>query len=505
MRSIPLGAIILLLMIFTTSCKNKEEQLIKKAEGVVNQQDKAIIETITYEAEDGILQGSAKVEKSKQGYSGSGYVTGFENDSDTCTFQIHINEEGFYDLNVVTFSLGGYKENLVLVDEQNIGVISVEDKTFSDSVIPRVYLEVGTHDVTVKKSWGWIGIDSLEVSEAMPMEEGIYEVPATLVNKNADDNTKRLMSYLTDIYGEYFLSGQYCDTGMYGNEVASIWNVTDGKFPAVLGLDFIEYSPSRVANGSSSKATEYATEFWNKGGIVTFCWHWNAPVKYLTDTWWKGFYKEATNIDLAAIMNGEDTEGYDLLVSDIDAIAVELKKLEEAGVPILWRPLHEASGGWFWWGASGAEAYKKLYIMLYDRLTTYHEINNLIWVWNGQDKDWYPGDEYVDIIGEDIYPGERVYSSQVPRFLKALSYTEAKKMIVLSENGCLFDPDLAVRDGAMWGFFATWGGEFVTKSETLNFISEKYTEEAMLKKVYGHEKVLTLDELPDLKTYNIHE
>lgn len=498
MRRLQIGVILLLLILLLTSCKEKEEDVDVSTEDIV-------IEAITYEAEDAILQGSVKVESSKSGYSGTGYVVGIEEDTDTCTFQIEIDKEDFYDLNVVSLSLGGYKENLVFVDEQNIGVISTESNSFTDSMIERVYLDVGSHDVTIKKSWGWIGIDSLKITASKPLDKAIYDVPATLVNPNADENSKRLMSYLTDIYGEYFLSGQYCDTGMYGNEVAAIWNVTDGKFPAVLGLDFIEYSPSRVANGSTSKATEYAIDFWNKGGIVTFCWHWNAPVKYLTDTWWKGFYKEASNIDLAAIMNGEDKEGYDLLVSDIDAIAVQLKKLQDEGVPILWRPLHEASGGWFWWGAAGADAYKKLYIMLYDRLTNYHEINNLIWLWNGQDGEWYPGDEYVDIIGEDIYPGERVYTSQVPRFLKALSYTSEKKMIVLSENGCLFDPDLAIRDGAMWGFYATWGGEFVTKSSTLNFISEKYTEEAMIKKVYGHEKVLTLDELPDLKTYEIHE
>ena len=91
------------------------------------------------------------------------------------------------------------------------------------------------------------------------------------------------------------------------------------------------------------------------------------------------------------------------------------------------------------------------------------------------------------------------------RYMKALDYTEANKMIVLSENGCLFDPDLAIRDGAMWGFFATWSGEFVSENSTLNIYSEKYTEEYMLKKVYEHEHVITLDELPDLKSYPIRE
>ena len=103
-------------------------------------------------------------------------------------------------------------------------------------------------------------------------------------------------------------------------------------------------------------------------------------------------------------MNGEDEEGYELLMKDIDAIAQQLLILQEADVPILWRPLHEASGGWFWWGASGAEAYKQLYILLYDKLTNEYGLNNLIWLWNGQDADWYPGDEYVD--GDEL--GKRI-------------------------------------------------------------------------------------------------
>ncbi|MBP1757024.1 MAG: xylanase, partial [Firmicutes bacterium] len=249
----------------------------------------------------------------------------------------------------------------------------------------------------------------------------------------------------------------------------------------------------------------YAKKFDQEGGIVTFCWHWNAPEKYLVNTektpWWKGFYTEGTNIDLAAIMNGEDPEGYDLLIRDIDTIAFQLKVLQNAEIPILWRPLHEASGGWFWWGASGSEAYIELYQLLYDRLVNYHKIHNLIWVWNGQNKDWYPGDEYVDIVGTDIYPGERVYSSQAANFQKLVDWTgDTRKIVAMTENGCMFDPERAVRDDAMWSYFGTWEGEFLTLNNTYT-LSERYTETDMLVKVYNSDRVITLDELPDLRTY----
>lgn len=456
-----------------------------------------------YEAENATFSGNVHSETGKSECSGGGYATGFQNDEDACIFNVEVPEDGFYDL-YFNSSAGDHKENHVTVDGESMGSLVTEKGGFAESGINRVYLTAGEHEVQVSKFWGWIDLDYLKIVKSRPIPASTYQVSAELVNQNASDNAKRLMSFLADNYGTKILSGQYCDTGINGKEFRVIQDVT-GKTPAVLGLDFIEYSPSRVEHGSTGRSTELAIQCWEAGGIVTFCWHWNAPAKYLTGNWYSGFYKEHTNIDLAKIMNGQDTEGYDLLMQDIDAIADQLLILQDAGVPILWRPLHEASGGWFWWGTAGPEPYKELYRLLYDRLTNEYELNNLIWVWNGQDKDWYPGDEYVDIIGEDIYPGEHVYTSQVNKYLEAVDYTEADKMVILSENGCVFDPELAVRDGAMWGLWCTWNGEFVAKDTSIYAYSEQYTEADALKRFYEHEAVITLDELPDLKEYPIRK
>lgn len=507
--------IILLIFAFfaLTGCKNTESgqengqnATSKEAQ---NQSSEASTEKVfvpqiigVYEAEDGTTCGHVKAGNSKSGYSGSGYVAGFTSDEDSVTITIAIENTDFYDLIFTSSADGGYKENYVYVDGQSVANVITPDSEFTDSSISRVYLEAGSHQVMVSKYWGYINLDKLTVTTSEPISQKIYEVSADLVTPNASDNTKRVMAYLVDIYGKNILAGQYSELGFFGKEVTVVNKVT-GKYPAVLGLDFIEYTPSRVENGSSSKATEFAKLFWDKGGIVTFCWHWNAPSKYLTKEWYSGFRTEATNIDLAKIMNGQDEEGYNLLMQDIDAIATQLQILKEADVPVLWRPLHEASGGWFWWGASGPEAYKQLYILLFDKLTNEYGLNNLIWVWNGQDPDWYPGDEYVDIIGEDLYPGQRVYTSQVNKYLEAVNYTSPNKMVVMSENGCVFDPELAVRDGAMWGFFCTWSGEFVAKDTSIYSYSDTYTEKEMLNKAYNSDIVITLDELPDLKNYSL--
>lgn len=456
---------------------------------------------ISYEFEDSTLTGNMKVETTKKGYQGTGYVTGLEEDTDTCTIEIEVPKEARYDMIFRNASYSGYKENMVYVDGEKAGTISVESEEFVDSVLQGIYLTNGTHKITIKKSWGWIYLDSIKIMESEPVDSAIYEVDRTLIDAKATQSTKKLMNYLADSYGKVILSGQNADDGVDSKEFKAIKKVS-GKIPAMLGLDFIEYSPSRVAHGSRSKAVEHAIEFDELGGIVTFCWHWNAPVSYLYNTsenpWWSGFYTTATNIDLAKIMSGEDEEGYEMLLLDIGEIAKELKRLQEADVPILWRPLHEASGGWFWWGAAGSEAYIQLWKLLYNQLTNVYDIHNLIWVWNGQDASWYPGDEYVDIIGQDIYPGEKVYTSQSGKFLETVDYTSKRKIIALTENGCLFDPDLAFRDETKWAWFTTWQDEFVVKKGT-DILSEQYTEEDMVSKVYNHEKVITLDELPNWK------
>ncbi|MCM1125539.1 MAG: beta-mannosidase [Lachnospiraceae bacterium] len=477
-----------------------------QADGQEQQKQPEVKEEIVgvYEAEEAELSSNLAVKNVSSGFSGTGYVEGFEQDGDACVFRVAVDEDGFYDLRLTAANIGGYKENYVLVDETAVGNLVSRESKFTEETIKRTYLSAGEHTVAVSKFWGYISLDKLTVLKSPELPEDYYEVSAKLCNENADDCAKRLMSYLADNYGKNVLSGQYCDGGLYGHEMACIWAAT-GNFPAVVGLDMIEYSPSRAANGSEGKSIEQAIEAWEAGAVVTICWHWNAPEKYLTGQWYSGFYKEYTNIDLDKIMNGEDEEGYKLLLSDMDVIAKELQKLQKAGVPVLWRPLHEASGGWFWWGDCKAESYLELYRLMYDKFTNEYGLNNLIWVWNGQSKDWYPGDDVVDIVGEDIYPGEHVYSSQINKFMEVHDYADSGKMVVLSENGCLFDPDLVLRDGAMWGYFGTWGGEFVSKSTTLNIYSEQYTEEEMLKKVYSHENVIVLNELPNLKEYPIRE
>ena len=466
----------------------------------VNQaSDKPLSFSETYEAENGKLSNDMSV-ISDGNASGGKSVGKFENDRSYCQISITVPADAVYDIVIRSMAIGPYKENDLYADGKKVGTFVSKPDNFSDYTVCAVTLKKGKHTLTFKKSWGWIELDKITVKTGAKISDSTYNVTSSLVNKNSTANTKKLYSFLKESYGKYVITGQQCDGGINGNEFKAIKNLT-GDYPALLGLDLMDYTPSRTAFGASSSTVEKAIEFANKGGIVTLCWHWNAPTEYLystannSDGWWGGFYTKSSNFDIAKVMNGQDANGKKLIDRDIKEIAKQLKRLEKAGVPVIWRPLHEASGGWFWWGAKGSDAYKKLWKYLYNELTNTYGCNNLIWVYNGQSADWYPGDEYVDIVGEDIYPGNHVYDPQVSRFKQAINYGSKTKITALTENGCIFDIDSAVSINALWCWFMTWGSEFTVNGSNY---SEKYTEKSVIKKMYASKYSLTLGTLPKI-------
>ncbi|MBS6629294.1 MAG: hypothetical protein KH282_09490 [Clostridiales bacterium] len=356
----------------------------------------------------------------------------------------------------------------------------------------------------------WTGL----LSRLIVQDRYFDQVDTSLINPNASQEAKELMAYLGSIYGEYTLSGQYINeyesfhsptyqvdpsdpnspyTVFKINELRAVHSVT-GKYPALLGLDV-----SGTECGNPCYSVEQAIEWHNAGGIVTMCWHWLVDNK---DGKERAFYTDQTDFDLAAALENKDSEQYKGLIADIDKVSESLKPLQEAGVPVLWRPLHEASGGWFWWGASGIRAYKELWNILYDRMTNYHGLNNLIWVYNGQSPFWYVGDNKCDIIGDDpYYPNNSRFAYILDSANKwhfwATYLTSNKKMIAMTENDFVPNINKAYAKNARWLTFCTWCREFVCEmdgiSTTPNYGSP-YTTAKELKAAYDNQHVLTLDE-----------
>ncbi len=460
---------------------------------------------IVIEAEDAVLHGGLS-ETAVDEFSGGRGIGMFSESKQYVEFVVDIEKSGVYNLTFTGKGIGSDKENVVSVDGNGVGNVKHLNERCSDGTVTNIMLDAGEHRITLTQSWGWIYLDKLTITAAKGISEEIYNVKAELINPDATAETKALFKFLCDNYGEKILSGQVCDYGVNGPEFKAVKAET-GRYPAILGLDMMDYSLGRVAKGTTGRSVEVAIDHCNnQGGIVAYCWHWNAPNEYMkngTDEngnprWWGGFYSKNTDFDIAKVMDGSDPEGKKLLDKDIEGIAKQLNRLEAEGVPVLWRPLHEASGGWFWWGAKGADAYKKLWVYLYEQLTDVYGCNNLIWVYNGQSADWYPGDKYVDIIGEDIYADKHSYQPQTSKFAEAAAYSNENKLVALTENGVLFDIDSAFAANSKWAWFNTWCGDFAVKN---NMYNEEYTDKEMLKKVYADKRVLTLDELPDLKNY----
>jgi len=314
--------------------------------------------------------------------------------------------------------------------------------------------------------------------------------PKTLTDPNATSETKSLMSYLVDYYGMQVLSGQ-----QEMSEIDYIYSVT-GKEPAIGVFDLMEYSPSRVEHGANPTGQVESEISWadTGGGMVSLSWHWNAPTD-LIDTpgheWWRGFYTHATTFDINAVLDDPCGTRYQLVLRDLDAIAVQLQKFEDANLPVLWRPLHEASGGWFWWGAKGPAPFIELWRLMHDRFVNYHGLHNLIWVYTVGDASWYPGDAYVDVVGMDIYPSDP-NASMAGFWQDTQSRHEGVKLVALSESGIVPNPNNIRSYGVWWSWFSVWSGEFIHD-----------TDQTFLNTVYHDEDIITLDELIDWKHYPV--
>ncbi|WP_269278611.1 glycosyl hydrolase [Streptomyces sp. H39-S7] len=441
--------------------------------------------TQAYQAEDGVLNGVA-VGTSVPGFQGTGYVEGFDQAGDSVTITVPDHPGGLYTLSVHYAGPYGDKKANLLVNDAGVGEISLPGTDgFSDVAAGNVLLKSGANTVTISNDWGWYLIDSISLAPAPPRPP--HAATGELSDPQATPEATSMAKYLAANYGKGILSGQQDAAHEQWLENAT------GKAPAIEGLDLMDYSPSRVERGTVGHDTDNALAWDARGGMVSLCWHWNAPSGLIDQPgkeWWRGFYTDATTFDVAAALADPSGADYQLLLRDIDAIAVQLRRLQDAGVPVLWRPLHEAEGGWFWWGAKGPGPAKALYRLMHERLTTVDGIHNLIWVWNSVDPDWYPGADVVDLVSADSYPTAGDHGPVAVTYDRELSLTGDTKVAALSEVGTIPDPDLLRAYQADWSYFVAWGGsEQDGTSNSLDF----------LQRVYDDPYVITLDELGDFK------
>lgn len=297
-----------------------------------------------------------------------------------------------------------------------------------------------------------------------------FKITETLITPNATTQAQALYDYLREGFGSRTLSGAMCKYTVQATE-AEWMAEQSGKYPAILCYDFMNVTRSWSWDEPYSTMITTAKEWHDNGGIIAAMWHWRDPLRE-TDAFYSMNMSSdvsRTSFDISKIDDASSDE-YKAMVADIDVVADYLLQLQDLGIPVLWRPLHEAQGAWFWWGAGSADNCKTLWCLLYERLVEYHNINNLIWVWTVDMKNgassWYPGDEKVDILGTDIY-SITTHDSRREYFDFVAEIGSYTKLVALSECGAIPHPDNMVKYGDTWAWFMPWVGDY-TQSDTYN-------------------------------------
>lgn len=305
-----------------------------------------------------------------------------------------------------------------------------------------------------------------------PVQKITQEIDFTPADKNASQNVKILMQYFAEeVYGKKIITGiMDCAWSDKINMNEKVHSDT-GYYAALTGYDFIMLTKDDSKTWYHPTQVEKAKSWWNKGGLVAFCWHWLNPVAKSGN----GASYKPEEISFRIPWNEKtktlDTNSNDFsyIKKDLDTVAGYLDELQKAGVVVIWRPLHEARGNygtvwgngsvgdaWFWWGASGPEPYIALYRYMFKYFTEEKNLHNLIWLWNGQGEQWYPGDDVVDLVGYDIYDDRNSNGAGESYFKDLLAWSGSKKMACISEGGYIPSSVAVQRSSASWLYYMIW-------------------------------------------------
>ncbi len=460
------------------------------------------------------------------GWSGDAYV--YIDRKDACaTVTVTVPEDGLYTLKLAYIQCFGTPDNpnktqYLLVNGESQGEVLFpfnSGKGWEELTAGYVNLKKGENTISVKSYWGYTFLDYLTLSPAPEYLTTLSPDPLPC-DPDATDAAKRLYHYLTDNYGKHIISGQqeYCGSHNYNKNAQESQGLpidylvdneaefeyileTTGKQPAIRGIDLLFYNTT--APYFDDAPERIIAWYKDKGGIPTCTWHWNVPTDG-PDSKDTAFYVEHTGntpfttFSISKALE-EGTWEHEKIDADIELLAEQFKKMQDADVPVIFRPLHEAEGAWFWWGAEGPEPCKKLYHYLYDSLTQKYGIHNIIWEWTSSTSiaadDWYPGDDYVDMVSIDKYNAinnnDPNYSAISASFYTLAAQTGGKKMVAMSENDTIPSLENLQADKAYWLYFCPWYQRYLTE----------LTGKEELDTIYNSEYCITLDELPDLTTY----
>ncbi|MGN0280918.1 MAG: glycosyl hydrolase [Prevotella sp.] len=324
----------------------------------------------------------------------------------------------------------------------------------------------------------------------------VFDIAKAPVMPNATEQTVNAYNFLCDNFGQRVVTGVVSDGVMTIGNAEFIHGIT-GKYPVIHCFDFMQHIWSAPLN-PTNWAADYTDmsvpiQWWKDGGLVSFHWHWSVPKsEAVKDNFSEyAFYSSDIENFNAGHASVEGTWENEIVKRDLDVIGGYLMDLQEHGVPVLWRPLHEADGAWFWWGNSGAENFKKLWQYMFNYFADMG-LRNLIWVWTGEDADWYPGDNYVDVIGIDSYEDDmEKYHTSNPDKMKLLQQITSHKLFAITECGAIPSVESMMENGDIWSWATPWTGD--ATCDGIQNSADFYRSQ------YDSEYVITRDEMPNLK------
>ena len=228
----------------------------------------------------------------------------------------------------------------------------------------------------------------------------------------ATRETQALYANLKRLAPDYVLFGHQ-DALAYGVK----WKVEEGRSdvkdvagsdPAVFGWELgdLERGTAENLDGVDfENMKRWIKRGYDEGGVITISWHMNNPVS-------GGNAWDTTRAVYAILPGGEKHELYKTWLDAFAEFDGDLQTVGGRPIPVIFRPFHEHTGSWFWWGGANVTApeYIELWRFTVDYLRNEKGLHNLLWAYSAdvfRDKEHYlehyPGDEYVDVLGDDDY------------------------------------------------------------------------------------------------------
>jgi mannan endo-1,4-beta-mannosidase len=226
----------------------------------------------------------------------------------------------------------------------------------------------------------------------------------------ATDEARKLLAWLTAlpqrdalrvVSGQQITSDARQDYGRLFDGMGQKF----GRRPAMVGVSFDGYW--------SQETVPVLVEHWRAGGLVTMDMHRPNPFLPTVDPESYRIASAAAKPDLRALLaDAQPSPARDRWRADLQQLGDVMQELSEAGVVVIFRPLHEANGLWFWWGhdqKTQQSASVELYRDIYAYLTGTRKLHNVLWAyspgrpWDAPRMKYYPGDDVIDIVGPTVY------------------------------------------------------------------------------------------------------